>query len=232
MATPDEKLIEAASVGDLDACGQALLEGANINVYKNGVTLLLYSMIEYIYDLPEYLLEQGADVNLPDVDGITPLHLAADQGRVDLASQMMQRGADRYAKAKRYAGNRDGTPPRDWTPTGIVIKWDELSRDALRALESQNRQELVYLLTSGDQPTQALLELCGSHRIIELFAPGRWIGRLSEALSLFETVNLVMPAYWRNRQMIDLAPLRRAAVADSDGNNAFTRYVRPTPGRP
>jgi hypothetical protein len=217
--TPDDRLIFAVLTDRLDAIEPALREGANINVPVAPGTLLHHAITSQFYQIAEYLITHGAEVNAVDAHGSMPLHLVAMHGRTGLATQLMAKGADRHAR------DGLGSSPRELTRYGVEIEWDQLSSHASRALKSRKRQELASLLFSGDQPTQALLELCGTHRIIELFTPGRWTGKAGEALGLFEDIERVLPAYWRNLNLIDLAPLRRAAALARNGN-AFPRYAR------
>jgi ankyrin repeat protein len=41
----------------------------------------------------EYLLNNGANATVKDIEGVTPLHVAAWMGRVDLIRPLMSRGA-------------------------------------------------------------------------------------------------------------------------------------------
>jgi ankyrin repeat protein len=47
------------------------------------------------------LLAAGADPNVKDLDGHTPLHIAAEQCRADLAELLLRHGADPNAKNVR-----------------------------------------------------------------------------------------------------------------------------------
>lgn len=223
METPDEKLIFAVLTDRLDAIEPALREGANINVPVAPGTLLHHAISSQFYQIAEYLVTHGADVNAVDAHGAMPLHLVAMHGRTGLATQLIARGADRHAK------DGLGSTPRELTRYGVEIQWDRLSDPAERALKSKKAQELVSLLTGDGGPTQALLELCGTRRIIELFHPGRWTRRESEALGFYEAIEPTLPGYWRNLSLIDLAPLRFAAVAGRP--SAVPRYAMTLPGR-
>jgi hypothetical protein len=228
--TPDDRLIFAALTGDLNGISQALREGANPDTRVEHGTLLHYTIIEQNYDAAEYLIAHGCEVNTPDRFGSTPLHLAAMHGRTGLAVQLMKRGADRQAK------DGLGNVPRDLTAPHVAIEWDELSSQARRALNGKKGQELASLLIADGQPTQALLELCGTHRTFELFYESRWKGREREALVLYDGIQQSLPAYWKRflEPEIDLTPLRRSAAhaANDDGIIAVRRYVRNVPGRP
>ncbi|KAK7909906.1 hypothetical protein WMY93_014590 [Mugilogobius chulae] len=46
----------------------------------------------------QYLLEQGADVNLTTDSGQTPLHVAAAQGQIDYAQILLEAGANLFAR--------------------------------------------------------------------------------------------------------------------------------------
>ncbi len=54
------------------------------------------------------LLEAGADVNIQEVSGITPLHLAASQGNLEIIICLLEAGAD-----VRIETN-GGKTPGDW----------------------------------------------------------------------------------------------------------------------
>jgi ankyrin repeat protein len=59
-----------------------------------GLTPLLYAARGGCQRCVELMLEQGADINLPDPDGVTPLMVAIDNQHYDLAQYLLQRGAN------------------------------------------------------------------------------------------------------------------------------------------
>ena len=76
-------LLEAVRAGDLEEVREALAAGARLNT-PQGATALMIALGD---NLPaqhpggvELLLERGADVNLPDRRGMTPLFRALEVG--------------------------------------------------------------------------------------------------------------------------------------------------------
>lgn len=49
----------------------------------------------------EILLKAGADPNIRDLDGQTPLHWAAEEGSIDTVELLLKRGAERNFKSKK-----------------------------------------------------------------------------------------------------------------------------------
>ena len=46
----------------------------------------------------EYLLENGANANVKNKDGITPLHIAVKEKNYDITARLLDAGADRNTK--------------------------------------------------------------------------------------------------------------------------------------
>lgn len=87
-------------------------------------------------DMADYMLLQGAELNLLDRCGCTPLHNAAQAGRADVVSLLLQRGAN----AK-------------------IVSIDELKATALDLAAENQHPECVALLTrAGAQRTAASIE--------------------------------------------------------------------------
>jgi ankyrin repeat protein len=76
----------------------------------------------------ELLLEHGADPHLADLDGMTPLHFAADAGCVEGVKHLLRWGADPNAKDSQ-----------GYTPLHYV---------AMRCRNGESCAELVELLLS------------------------------------------------------------------------------------
>ena len=59
-----------------------------------GLTALLYAARDGCYSCVESMLMAGADVNTPTPEGVTPLMLALDNGYLDVAKLLLDRGAN------------------------------------------------------------------------------------------------------------------------------------------
>jgi ankyrin repeat protein len=69
-------------------------EGRPKNLDSGGFTPLLYAARENCVECVDVLLANGADINRPDPDGVSPLHLAIMNANWDLASRLIEAGAD------------------------------------------------------------------------------------------------------------------------------------------
>lgn len=69
-------------------------EGRPKSLDSGGLTPLLYAARENCVACVEVLLDNGADIDLPDPDGVSPLHVAIMNANWDLARQLILAGAD------------------------------------------------------------------------------------------------------------------------------------------
>ena len=69
-------------------------EGRPKSLDSGGFTPLLYAARENCRACVEVLLAKGADIDLPDPDGVSPLHLAVMNANWDLAKQLIDAGAN------------------------------------------------------------------------------------------------------------------------------------------
>src|SRR5690606_30142363 len=69
-------------------------EGRPKSLDSGGLTPLLYAARENCHACVRVLLENGADINLPDPDGVSPLLVAVMNANWDLAHQLILAGAD------------------------------------------------------------------------------------------------------------------------------------------
>jgi len=69
-------------------------EGRPKSLDSGGLTPLLYAARENCMACVDVLLENGADIDLPDPDGVSPLLVAIMNANWDLAKQLIEAGAD------------------------------------------------------------------------------------------------------------------------------------------
>lgn len=98
----NEKLHEAAYLGDTQKCSLLIKQGANVN-YKNclDITPLHAAASEGYAETTRFLLEQGADPNAVSDEWVrneTPLHSAARYGQEECCRILVQYGADKTLK--------------------------------------------------------------------------------------------------------------------------------------
>lgn len=75
---PDDMLFFAASLGDLEKVKAAIKKGANVNSkHVNQNTALHAASVQSKYDVMQLLIQNSADVNAKNQDGLTPLMVVA-----------------------------------------------------------------------------------------------------------------------------------------------------------
>ncbi|MDR0893414.1 MAG: ankyrin repeat domain-containing protein [Mediterranea sp.] len=76
----------------------------NLDVQANdGATALLVALSLNHYDMAKALIEHGANVNIGDINHLTPLHIAAQEGSIEIVSMLVNNNA--IIKAKTLKGN-------------------------------------------------------------------------------------------------------------------------------
>jgi len=99
MGDPDEKLLTAATMGDLQRLTACLASGANPNAADSlGMTPLIRAAISGQAACAEALLAAGADASAADTyKGCTALHAAAQRGHIALVAALLAAGANPMA---------------------------------------------------------------------------------------------------------------------------------------
>jgi hypothetical protein len=107
-------LLLAAESGNLEFIQSWLDEGRNINERDtDGISALHIAIISNVEDRElynqtiEFLINNGIDVNLQDVEGDTTLHYAIEFCNLPLMIKLLQHGA------KMFIPNNDGITPYD-----------------------------------------------------------------------------------------------------------------------
>ncbi len=84
-------LMSAARAGHLDIVDYLLKQGADVNQLANGSSTLLEAIFNEQFAVAKWLLEHGADPNLPVRNGATVLHLTAER-RPDFFETLLNNG--------------------------------------------------------------------------------------------------------------------------------------------
>ena len=90
------QLIKASRDGDTNTVRKLLKRGANINagLYYNNETSLICASSHKHLNLVKYLIQNGADVNIPDKTGRTPLIHASASGSLEIVKYLIEHGAE------------------------------------------------------------------------------------------------------------------------------------------
>ena len=99
-----DAFIEAASIGDEKTV--RVLLGKNVDVNgkgKDGFTALMSAANRHA-KMVKFLLENGADVLTPGINGITPLHCASINGALDCVKILLEKGANVNAARSNDGG--------------------------------------------------------------------------------------------------------------------------------
>jgi ankyrin repeat protein len=142
LNVPNEKgltpLLVACERDDVDLCKKLLEKGASLDVQdSNGASpLAVAAFCGNVNVLKEVLLDKKELLERLNTNGCTPLWLAARAGREEVATLLLDSGAD-HSKA-----NNDGL-----TPMGVAIKykWEKVRKCQLLLL----RLVLTFILAFG-----------------------------------------------------------------------------------
>ena len=92
-ASKEERLIDALNSKRCIKAGELIREGANINTNTIGQRALLLS-IELCPDLVPEIIDKGADVNIKNGEGKTPLMIALSRGDIETTKVLLDKGAE------------------------------------------------------------------------------------------------------------------------------------------
>lgn len=99
--TPLHSCVRAKRTGL--ACAKIILKAKGDINAKNvwGRTPLMEAIVQFRYEIVDYLLAEGADVNIADDHKTTPLHVCASYGNLTCLKTMLARGANQNAQDER-----------------------------------------------------------------------------------------------------------------------------------
>ena len=93
--TTNARFLVAARNADAEGLKRALAQGAAVDSRNRlGESALIILLKKDRLDLAQVVLDAGADVNQPAVNGITPLMTAAFGGHTGMAKQLLAKGAN------------------------------------------------------------------------------------------------------------------------------------------
>ena len=161
-------LMFAARDGQMDAVRALVEAGADVNHVSPGdfSSPIVYATANANFDVAKYLLEQGANPNAANSDGLTPLyatidieyaplswspvHLTTGQkvGYLELMESLLQAGANPNARLTRKLFYRPASHDRSWVRTeGSTAFW--------RAAVAADVEAMKLLVAAGANPKVA-----------------------------------------------------------------------------
>ena len=135
MSDVNEQLYSEVMEGtDLETVKGIVEKGANVNYKSKGMSVLVQAAQNNLYKIVDYLLDQGADIELKDDNyGMTPLAAAVEQGQLPTVILLLQRGANINTKDSNQLTLKDLAEVSDYDTTEILKILD--SPDRVKELE-------------------------------------------------------------------------------------------------
>lgn len=189
-------LVTAVSCGDDEMLHRVLQGGADIEVRSaDGRTPLMHAVWHGHEKIAGVLLSRGAQVDARTGDW-TPLHKAADMGRLDLVKLLLQSGADIEAKSpKKLILNK---PASDSVKTGRALSDEDDSDD------SDTSHGWTALLRASHHGNEAVARILIDHNAdIEARSPSK-------------ATPLIYAAETQHEALVDLLLIRGAIVEVED----------------
>ncbi len=158
-------LLFAARDGNLDAVRALLQAGADINQVSGGEhsSPLVIAIANGHYEVGKFLLDHGANPNIANVDGLTPLYAVinmqyapvswapnplTDQEKIthlDLMKALLDHGADPNVRLKKKLWFSPSSHDQQWiNPTGATAFW--------RAAQATDVAAMRLLVSKGADP--------------------------------------------------------------------------------
>ena len=141
-------LMAAARAGNAQVVARLLEAGADVGARESalGQTALMRAVAENHPDVVRLLIAKGADVTARSKNRFTPLLFAAQQGNLDIATQLLAAGANVDESAPDGVGG-DTNALRPFKP-------DTDAAALLVAIDSNHEAMAAFLLDHGANPNQ------------------------------------------------------------------------------
>ncbi len=135
--------------------------GANVKTPCPFITLgIAYGVNDYF---TKYLIAQGADVNYKDPLGLTPLHWAIADDKVDIIKLLLENKANmkltnKYGHTPAYAAMLSNKPEclkvliDHGLDTSIVYTFDVVHQKTIAQWAKSNNHHEIYTLVTGEEP--------------------------------------------------------------------------------
>ena len=99
--TPLHKCVRTNTNG-IDCAKIMLKAKANINARNIwGRSPIMEAVVQFKFQMMDFLMSEGADVNIPDNHKTTPLHVCGSYGKLDILKKMLAKGAHINAQDER-----------------------------------------------------------------------------------------------------------------------------------
>ncbi len=149
---------EAVFGGDLDVVKQAIDGGMDVNARNPqfGEPMLSTAALMGHTEIMTFLLEKGADINVRNGDGNTPLHAAAFLGRADAVELLLEHGVDANVR-NNGGGSAIESATLDWGITQGILAFIQLEVD--EAVVKAGRAKVVRILTQHAKNAPTSLNL-------------------------------------------------------------------------
>lgn len=114
---------EAVSEGKLDVAKLFLEKGADINFQhpKTGASVLVWEARKENVKIIEFLLKNGADIHLPDREGVTAIYEAAVSLEIENIHVLMKNGADPFRKAGKNNAITNALNAEKWEVLKAIL---------------------------------------------------------------------------------------------------------------
>lgn len=89
--------------GNIEQIRSSLKTGVDVNIEKNGISLLMFAVYIGDMDLVKTFVDAGADVNFKNADGVSPILIAAYMGNSAITKLLLSSGV--HPEDKNAAGH-------------------------------------------------------------------------------------------------------------------------------